>query len=377
MKQMKQEQDIIEIVFEQIIKNDQKDKMHPNLDYDPYDPIQTSRESTNESMAELRLNLLSHTLYTSNIDEIQLYIHLFNSPVLCHRLNEAMNQQINTVQSAEMLQQYYILRPKLKNFTFEKSLSSFKYTIHSENKDLVLTDAISIEKKYNQSLKRKTIEEDILWRAANISLIDCIIPAFTNLKSPLYRKDLQITAIVKKCHFILFLNLSEKIRLKCLCDIAFRMPNITPEIGTIQLQINFIPSTSISSPKLWCQVTSVNPLPISNDEILEMTKNLTDNILNNDEDHDNDVLFSFHPFVLTEVAGKHDDTLYSFSFLPSVKVFDEIDRVSLAHYLQLLIFSFKHLLPFENSIKSVVCFLHFVFYWWSKQNLSKSKCGFV
>ena len=282
------------------------------------------------------------------VNELRKYIDFLKSPDLFENLNAAFDVHTNTQQAAEELQQYYVSRPCLKSYTLEEELTSFRYIVHPRDNGSVLTEPEFIQDEYYDSIddedseddEEEKEEEDLIWRAANLSLMDTVIGVLCNVKPPIFRTDLLITAIVQTCYFILHFDSSQRKRLNCTCDLLLHIHNALPALGTLRLEINFLPSISGDIPEFNCQVTNINPYPLTEEDIQNLVlKSRIKYFPKNEEKHIK---------------------------LPKLPILRHPFVIFMKHFL-IFMFSLKFWNPVKIFIASTERFINFVYHWWIKQ----------
>merc|ERR1712232_819732 len=111
-----------------------------------------------------------YNLYQANHSELKEYVKFLNSPSLRQIMNDAFETQNNTMKATKELQDYYISRPTLKSYTLEKELSCYGYCVHCDERHTPLRETSIIEDLFHGVSHSE--EEDLVLRAANLSLID-------------------------------------------------------------------------------------------------------------------------------------------------------------------------------------------------------------
>ena len=210
-------------------------------------------------------------------DELTAYLEELHSDHIMEKLNDAFSSEINTIKAANELLQYYSTRANLKPYTLETELPRMQYTVYPDDRSPPLTSVSEIQNRYmknediqNQRETQKPSDSDVIWRAANQSLLADAIATLTCMQRPLVRPDLLITAIAQHCHFILRFDSPRNKSLNCTCDLVLQIPNFERPLAKITIQIFFVPSSTT----LTCQTLHVHPTPLSQKQIQEMASTL-------------------------------------------------------------------------------------------------------
>lgn len=216
-----------------------------------------------------------HRIYLS-LCEYMDYLH---HPELIPAVNECFHDRVNSSSASSELVDYYESRPRLRAYTLETELPRMSYTVLPADGSTPLTDVEDIRHRYLHEHNGNS-DDDLIWRAANQSLLADAISALTyGLRPPLLRNDLLVTSTAHRCHFELVLG--EGGHLTCLCELSIRSPNTT--LATLSLRILLAPSRRI----LECRATDVTVTPpdqITHDDLRRMAAEIARDTIDGPDD---------------------------------------------------------------------------------------------
>ena len=264
-------------------------------------------------------------------DDLSNYINeLQNVPALIQKLNDEFRNKTNTTKVAEELIQYYSSRPKLKSYTLQTELPRMQYTVYPDQHSSALTETTSIQARYlkedsqvrksTATIDRNSHHEDMIWCAANQSLLSDIIAVLTHMRpNPLIRMDLLITAMAQHCHFILFFNksLPHHNTLHCTCELSLQIPNLHQTFVNITIDIDFSPfiiKIDQNALPFVCRVTDIHPFSFSPNEIHRMSETIAQDFLlseKNDYYPNNDKSSKYSPGNQDHLFSLRDSYLIS------------------------------------------------------------------
>jgi len=305
-------------------------------------------------------------LYASSIFELQQYIAYLHSPDFFDAVNNVFERQNANI--AKELQSYYLSRPSLKYSTLEKEIFCHRYIVYPDNTGLSLTDAFDIQDRYFSPIQGNSIddgneEEDMVWRAANLSLVDVALSAIFQIKPNIVRKDLMIKVTIQACRFVLCLgSLNEGRNIQCMCDLLIFIPNTSTVLGTMKLNIKFVPSVIQDTPKYYCFATNINPYTFPQKEINDLAMKVTDEFLSEQEIIPQNMLLTMYSSL--------NDFISSLDQVPSTSVLFPLSAVKKSFgfvverhlWVYIALIDFFH--PMQELGRKMFSFLIYLCEWW-------------
>jgi len=166
----------------------------------------------------------------------------FDSKRLKALMSSNFERVANNVKTAEELTKYYHSRPNLKEYTFEKELPRMKYTVITHDGNMMSTNEEIRTRFFNHTEER--FGDDILWRAANQSLLADAISALT-FSEGIVRPQFLSTLVADRCAFIVDFS---KSCVLCECSLVISIPGARGnrlEMGRIELSVFYNPAVPV------------------------------------------------------------------------------------------------------------------------------------